>query len=83
MKKSDVRFSYLKAFFEAIGFTADREKRGWRIEHGPTATAFHLRPYRLSEYVYLHDLIIIRNHLDARGLMTGEEFDESLAKAPA
>ena len=79
MKKSDVRFAHLKAFFDAIGFTAVRDKRGWCFEHKPTGAAFHFRPYRLTEYAYAHELSRVRWHLEARGLMTGAVFDESLA----
>lgn len=82
VKKSNIRFAQLRAFFEGMGFTATREKRGWRIEHLPTGTVFIFRPYRSNELVYAPDLFLIRSQLDARGIVAEDEFDASLTKTP-
>lgn len=81
MKKSNVRFAQLRAFFDGMGFCAKREKKGWRIEHAPTGTVFVFRPYRANGLVYAPDLFLIRSQLDARGMVAHESFDESLTQA--
>jgi hypothetical protein len=83
VKKSNVRFAQLRAFFDGMGFCAKREKEGWRIEHAATGTVFIFRPYRASDLVYAPDLFLIRSQLDARGMVAQESFDESLTKALA
>ncbi|HET6881514.1 MAG TPA: hypothetical protein VFI31_15230 [Pirellulales bacterium] len=82
VKKSNIRFAQLRAFFEGMGFSATREKKGWRVEHAPTGTVFIFRPYRSNELVYAPDLFLIRSQLDARGLVAEDEFNESLTKTP-
>ncbi|HVA48674.1 MAG TPA: hypothetical protein VNH11_20080 [Pirellulales bacterium] len=83
VKKSNIRFAQLRAFFEGMGFSATRERKGWRIEHSPTGTVFIFRPYRATDLVYAPDLLLIRSQLDARGMVPQESFDESLTKTPA
>lgn len=83
VKKSNIRFAQLLAFFEGMGFTATREKSGWRIEHAPSGTIFIFRPYRANDLVYAPDLFLIRSQLDARGMVPQDAFDESLTKTPA
>lgn len=83
VKKSNIRFAQLRAFFEGLGFTATREKRGWRVEHPATGTVFIFRPYRSNELVYAPDLFLIRSQLDARGMVAESEFEESLTETPA
>lgn len=83
VKKSNIRFAQLRSFFERMGFSATREKKGWRIEHAPTGTVFIFRPYRSTDLVYAPDLFLIRSQLDARGMVPQGSFDESLAKTPA
>jgi hypothetical protein len=51
IKKSNIRFAQLRAFFEGMGFSATREKKGWRIAHPATGTVFIFRPYRSNESV--------------------------------
>ena len=83
VKKSNVRFAQLRAFFEGMGCYAKREKKGWRIEHAPTGTVFIFRPYRANDLVYAPDLFLIRSQLDARGMVAHKSFDESLTQALA
>lgn len=66
-----------------MGFSATREKKGWRIEHPSTGTVFIFRPYRCNELVYAPDLFLIRSQLSARGMVAEDEFEESLTKSPA
>lgn len=82
VKKSNIRFAQLRAFFDRLGFSATREKNGWRIEHPATGTVFIFRPYRSNELVYAPDLFLIRSQLDARGMLPQESFEESLTKTP-
>jgi hypothetical protein len=82
VKKSNIRFSQLRAFFERLSFSVTREKKGWRVEHPATRTVFIFRPYRANELVYAPDLFLIRSQLDARGMVAQNEFDNSLMKAP-
>lgn len=82
VKKSNIRFAQLRAFFDRLGFSATREKRGWRIEHPATGTVFIFRPYRSNELVYAPDLFLIRSQLDARGMVPQASFEDSLTKTP-
>ncbi|MGH7134221.1 MAG: hypothetical protein ACREHD_00690 [Pirellulales bacterium] len=83
IKKSDVRFGQLRAFLEAMGFTATREKKGWRLAHEQSGTTFYLRPYRDRDRVYFVHLFLVRCELGARGMLDEEAFEKSLTKMPA
>jgi hypothetical protein len=83
MKPSQVRFAQLQKFLEHMGFSADRDQQGWRFEHPSSGTVFLFRPYRATDRVYEHDLLLVRSQLNGRGLMTEEAFNESVMKTPA
>ncbi len=83
IKRSDIRFSQLRAFLEGLGFSATRGKQGWRFVHEPSDTILIFRPYRRTERVFMPDLFIIRWQLDGHGLLPENASDESLTKAPA
>jgi hypothetical protein len=83
MKRSTIRFEQLRSILEELGFTARREKRGWRFEHPTSPAEFLFRAYRPQERVYAIELDMVRRHLDWRGLMTPDAFDASLTRTPA
>lgn len=83
IKRSDIRFGQLRAFLEGLGFSATRDKQGWRFVHGPSDTILIFRPYRRTERVFMPDLFAIRWQLDGHGILLENSFDESLTKAPA
>jgi hypothetical protein len=83
MKKSDVPFVQLRSFLEGMGFHVVRLKKGWRFEHKPSGTIFLFRSYREADRVYAHDLLRVRSHLDLRGMLSVQAFDESMSKMPA
>jgi hypothetical protein len=57
-----------------MGFSEARDKDGWRFEHVPSNTVSFSRPYRPTDRVYEHDLVLVRSQLNGRGLMTEEAF---------
>src|SRR6266849_4036212 len=60
MKTSQVRFVQLQKLFGEMGFSEARDKDGWRFEHVPSNTVFLFRPYRPTDRVYEHDLVLVR-----------------------
>jgi hypothetical protein len=83
MKTSSVRFAQLQKFLEQMGFSKARDQQGWRFEHRSSNTVFLFRPYRATDRVYEHDLLLVRSQLEGRGLITEDAFNESLTKTPA
>lgn len=83
MKASEIRFAQLQRFLAQIGFFAVRDQEGWRFEHPSSNTVFLFRAYRPADRVYEHDLFLVRAQLDGRGLISEEEFSESLTKTSA
>jgi len=83
MKTSQVRFAQLRSFLEQMGFSERHDQKGWRFEHSSSNALFLFRPYRPTDWVYEHDLFLVRSQLNGRGLMAEEAFDESLTKTPA
>jgi hypothetical protein len=83
MRTSQVRFSQLRVFLEQLGFSECRDAHGWRFEHRPLKAVCLFRPYGPTDYVYQHDLFLVRSQLNCRGLITEEAFNESFTKTPA
>jgi hypothetical protein len=81
--KSTVSFAELRQFLLELGFTAGKRGKFWFFEHAPSETTFLFRPYRAREKVTLVDLHSTRFHLDQRGLLSPEAFDERFKKATA
>jgi len=83
MKRSTVRFSQLHQLLEGVGFQALKYERGWVFEHAPSGGKLLFRKYRPTEFVYPHDLVKVQSHLNWRGLMSPDAFDQMLTKTPA
>jgi hypothetical protein len=83
MKTSSVMFAELRRVLQELGFTETRVDEFWRFEHPDSDTVFLFRPYALDEHISLPDLASTRIHLDWRGLLSANAFDDLLAKTPA
>jgi hypothetical protein len=83
MKTSNVRFSELRRLLLDLQFTESRTETYWRFEHRQSDAVFVFRPYALNELVTMQDLESTRTHLDWRGLLSNQAFDESLTRVPA
>ena len=81
--KSTVTFAELRQLLLDLGFMLSKEGKFWYFEHPPSGTILGYRPYRAREKVTLLDLDMTRKHLDWRGVLTPEAFDDRLKKAPA
>ncbi len=83
VKRSTVPFAELRQLLLDLGFTPSRRGKFWFFEHPPSETVVAYRPYRARERVTLLDLHRTRTHLDWRGLLAPEAFDDRLKKATA
>jgi hypothetical protein len=81
--RSTISFAELRQLLMDHGFTANKRGKFWLFEHPPSETWFLFRPYRTREKVTLGDLHMTRKHLDWRGLLSPEAFDDALKKATA
>jgi hypothetical protein len=81
--RSTVPFAELRQLLVDLGFTVSKQGRFWFFEHAPSETTFLFRPYRIRDRVTLRDVNSTRHHLDWRGLMAPEAFDDLLKKATA
>jgi hypothetical protein len=81
--RSTVTFAELRQLLLDLGFTVSKRGKFWFFEHAPSETTFLFRPYQTREKVTLRDVSTTRFHLDWRGLMAPEAFDERLKKATA
>lgn len=82
-KRSDVSFAELSQFLLDLGFTRSKRGKFWFFEHAPSETTLMYRPYRVRERVTLLDLHRTRRHLDLRGVLEDQAFDDLLKKATA
>jgi hypothetical protein len=81
--RSTLSFAELRQFLLDLGFTVAKRGKFWFFEHAPTETTFLFRPYRAREKVTLMDLHMTRRHLDLRGVLSEQGFDDLLKKATA
>lgn len=83
MKTSSVSFAQLRGLLRGLRFTEARTDTYWRFEHPQSGTVFVFRPYSANEHVTVQDIAATREHLDWRGLLAGNVFDDSLTKSSA
>lgn len=83
MKTSRIPFAQLRRLLRDLNFTEARKDKGWRFDHPESETVFLFRPYRPDEKVTVQDLITTRTHLEWRGLLSEEAFENLLNKTPA
>jgi hypothetical protein len=83
MKTSSVRFDQLRRLLLDLDFSEARSDTSWRFEHRTSGAIFLFRPYAIDDNVTVQDLASTRTHLEWRGLVSGNLFDDSLTKTPA
>jgi hypothetical protein len=83
MKTSSINFGQLRRLLLDLDFTETRTDTSWRFEHRASGTVFLFRPYAADDNVTVQDLASTRTHLDWRGMLSGNVFDDSLTKTPA
>jgi hypothetical protein len=81
--RSTLSFAELQQFLVDLGFTESKRGKFWFFEHAPSGTVLGYRPYRARERVTLMDLHMTRRHLDLRGVLEEQAFDDLLKKATA
>ncbi|MBY0525506.1 MAG: hypothetical protein K2R98_19020 [Gemmataceae bacterium] len=81
--KNSVTFGELRHLLTRLGFCEFSNAEQTVFRHEPSDTLFVFRPYRLSDPVASYNLIEVKAMLDARGLMSGESFENQLKKTPA
>ncbi len=81
--KSTVTFAELRQLLLELGFTQAKRGKFWFFEHAPSETILAYRPYRVRERVTLLDMHLTRQHLDWRGLLAPDAFDDLFKKATA
>jgi hypothetical protein len=83
MKTSPVSFAQLRRLLRDLRFTETRTDTYWRFEHRESGTVFVFRPYSAIENVTMQDIATTREHLEWRGLLSGNVFDDSLMNTTA
>ena len=83
MKTSSVSFGQLRRLLLDLDFNEIRGDTSWRFEHQGSGTVFLFRLYTADDYVTVPDLASTRTHLEWRGLLSSDVFDDSLTKTPA
>ena len=83
MKTSNVRFSKLRRLLLDLGFAETATDAYRRFEHPISGAVFLFRAYKPNENVTMQDLVSTRTHLDWRGLLAGNVFDDSLTTTSA
>jgi hypothetical protein len=81
--RSTVTFAELRQLLVDLGFTVSKRGKFWYFEHPASETTFLFRPYQVRERVTPRDVSSTRFHLDWRGLLAPEAFDDRLKKATA
>lgn len=81
--KRTVTFAELRQFLLDLGFTQSKRGKFWFFEHQSSGTELGYRPYRAREKVTLMDLDMTRKHLDWRGVLSEDTFDDQLKQASA
>jgi hypothetical protein len=83
MKTSSVSFAQLRRLLLDLHFAETRTATYWRFEHPASRTVMLFRPYSLDDNITMQDFASTRTHLDWRGLLSAQVFDDSLTKTPA
>jgi len=80
MKTSSVRFAELRRVLLDLDFKEKRTDAYVRFEHSESGTVFLFRPYAPEDHLTVPDLASTRTHLEWRGLLPADAFDD---KTPA
>ena len=83
MKTSSVSFAQLRRLLLDLQFEEIRGDDYWRFEHSESGAVLLFRKYEPDVHVSVQDLASARTHLDWRGLLSSDAFDDSLTKTPA
>lgn len=81
--RSTVTFAELRQLLLDLELTESKRGKFWYFEHAPSETSVTFRAYRTRESVTLLDIHRTRRHLDLRGLLAEQAFDDLLNKATA
>lgn len=81
--RSTIPFAELQQLLLDLGFTQSKRGKFWFFEHPTSETIFTYRPYKPQEKITLKDLFLTRKHLDWRGVLSENAFDELLKQASA
>jgi predicted RNA binding protein YcfA (HicA-like mRNA interferase family) len=84
MKQNTVPFAILRRVLTGLGFVETRVPGSHLVfEHAPSHTVFLFRTYRPRDKVIAANLISVRKHLDEKGLIGSESFDDLLHQPSA
>lgn len=84
MATSDLTFAALRHLLLDLDFVEKTVPGSHEVfEHAPSGTVLIFRLYRPQDKVSLPDLVSARVHLDERGLLTADAFDNLLRKVSA
>jgi hypothetical protein len=72
------KFGVLRQILLDLGFTMRATPKYVRFDHTETKTWFLFPPYTESQEVAQGDLVGTRFHLDQRGFLSREQFEELL-----
>jgi hypothetical protein len=78
-----IRFRDLRQLLLDVGFQEAAGAREIVFRHEPSDTIFVFRSYRSRDAVAEHNLIEVKDMLEARGLMSQDAFEMQFKKAPA
>jgi hypothetical protein len=81
--KSNITFAEFRQFLLDLGFTLAKRGKFWFFEHSASETTYLFRPYRAADKVSLIDIQSTRRHLDLRGVLDEQAFDDRLHRATA
>jgi len=81
--KNEIKFRELRQLLLDLGFREACEPDAVIFQHRTSDVLFVFRPYRAGDFVKEHNLIEVKDMLDARGLMSAETFEDQFKKTPA
>ena len=81
--KSTITFAEFRQFLLDLGFTLAKRGKFWFFEHAASQTTYLFRPYRAADKVSVVDIRSTRRHLDLRGVLDEQAFDDRLRRATA
>ncbi len=81
--RSPATFEQLQELLLELGFARAEAENAWRFRHAPSGAVLTYRLYRPRERVLLKDLLVTRQELEWRGVMTPSAFDDRLQRAIA
>jgi hypothetical protein len=81
--RSPVPFERLQELLLELGFSRSKGENSWVFSHPPSKAVLTYRLYRPRERVLLKDMLVTRQELEWRDVMTPSAFDNRLQRAIA